>query len=220
VSTAAQEFLRNAVQKSADLRHRQTIRRGIDLYNAAAERGQARFQDWAVARQNYQIIKWEAINHLDRYLLEFEQHVKARGGHAFWAENCEDARRYIVDLAVRRGVRTIVKSKSMVAEEIRLTPALEKQGISVFETDLGEFIVQLRASNCGAGPCRAHVASHGWAGSDGSVPLRLFRRSRSVHSGEKRVETENPGRGAVGVLPQWRRRFIVWWPARRNSSPI
>lgn len=144
MNTAAQEFLRNAVQKSADLRHRQIIRRGIDLYNAAAERGQARFRDWAVARQNCQMIKWEAINHLDRYLLEFEQRVKARGGHVFWAETSEDARRYIVDLAVSCGVRTIVKSKSMVAEEIHLTPALEKQRICVFETDLGEFIVQLR----------------------------------------------------------------------------
>ena len=89
-------------------------------------------------------IKCEAVNHLDRYLEEFEQHVKERGGHVFWAENAEEARRYILDLAASRGVRTIVKSKSMVAEEIHLTPALEKQGIQVFETDLGEFIVQLR----------------------------------------------------------------------------
>ena len=70
--------------------------------------------------------------------------MKERGGHVFWAENGEQARKYIADLATARGVRTIVKSKSMVGEEIHLTAALEQIGIKVWETDLGEFIVQLR----------------------------------------------------------------------------
>ena len=142
--TAAQDFLRNAATKSADLVHRQILRRGIDHYDAAVSSGRARFLDWQAAREKCQNIKREAVNHLDRYLEEFELRVKARGGHVFWAENAEEARRYIVDLTANRGVRTIAKSKSMVAEEIHLAPALEKQGIQVFETDLGEFIVQLR----------------------------------------------------------------------------
>jgi L-lactate dehydrogenase complex protein LldF len=70
--------------------------------------------------------------------------VQARGGKVFWAETGEQARQYIVDLAAKHSVRTISKSKSMVAEEIHLAPALEEKGIAVFETDLGEFIVQLR----------------------------------------------------------------------------
>ncbi len=142
--TEAQDFLRNATTKSADLVHRQILRRGIDHYDAAVSGGRSRFLDWQAAREKSQSIKREAVNHLDRYLEEFERQVKERGGHVFWAENAEDARRYILELAVNRGVRTIVKSKSMVAEEIHLTRALEKQGIQVFETDLGEFIVQLR----------------------------------------------------------------------------
>ena len=142
--TAAQDFLRSAAVKSADLVHRQILRRGIDHYDAAVAKGRARFLDWPAAREKCQSIKREAVNHLDRYLEEFERRVQERGGHVFWAENAEEARRYILDLAASRGVRTIVKSKSMVAEEIHLTPALEKQGIQVFETDLGEFIVQLR----------------------------------------------------------------------------
>lgn len=142
--TAAQDFLRNATTKSADLVHRQILRRGIDHYDAAVNGGRSRFLDWQAAREKSQSIKREAVNYLDRYLEEFERHVKERGGHVFWAENAEDARRYILQLAAKRGVRTIVKSKSMVAEEIHLTRALEKQGIQVFETDLGEFIVQLR----------------------------------------------------------------------------
>src|SRR4029077_10130126 len=128
----------------ADLTHREIIRRGIDQYNAANERGRSRFADWEAARQRCYEIKWEALNNLDRYLLEFEHRVKERGGHVFWAENSEEACRYVTQLATDLGVRKVVKSKSMVAEEIHLTPALEKLGIEPVETDLGEYIVQLR----------------------------------------------------------------------------
>jgi len=144
MSRAAQEFLRSAAEKSADLTHRQLIRKGIDSYNAANERGRARFFDWEAARLKCQQIKWEAVNNLDRYLLEFEQRVKERGGRVFWAENSEEACNYIANLAVARGVQKVVKSKSMVSEEIHLGAALEKLEIKVVETDLGEYIVQLR----------------------------------------------------------------------------
>jgi len=144
MSTAAREFLRHAAEKSADLVHRGVIRKGIDQYNAAAGRGRARFSDWEAARQKCYEIKWEAVNNLDRYLLEFERRVKERGGHVFWAENSEQARQYVAGVATSRGVKKIVKSKSMVSEEIQLAPALEKLGIKVVETDLGEYIVQLR----------------------------------------------------------------------------
>src|SRR5207253_5653617 len=72
------------------------------------------------------------------------ERVIAHGGHVFWAANGEEACSYIKNLASHHGVRTVVKSKSMVTEEIHLSPALEKAGIKVWETDLGEFIVQLR----------------------------------------------------------------------------
>ena len=144
MSSAAQEFLRSAALKSGDLTHRQIIRRGIDQYSAANDKGRSRFADWEAARQRCHEIKWEALNNLDRYLLEFENRVKERGGHVFWAEDSAEACRYITELAVSRGVRKMVKSKSMVAEEIHLSPALEKAGIQAIETDLGEYIVQLR----------------------------------------------------------------------------
>jgi L-lactate dehydrogenase complex protein LldF len=144
MSAPGSEFLRAAALESADRTRRQTVRRAIEHYDAAVQQGRTRFLDWEAARQRCYEIKWEAINHLEEYLVQFEERVKARGGHVFWAETAEDARRYISDLAAERGVRTVVKSKSMVAEEIHLTPALEKIGMRVFETDLGEFIVQLR----------------------------------------------------------------------------
>jgi L-lactate dehydrogenase complex protein LldF len=144
VSTPAQQFLRDAAVKSADIVHRELIRKGMDSYDAAHLRGRSRFQDWEAARRRCQEIKREAIDHLDKYLLEFEEKVIAHGGHVFWAENSEQACAYVADLARRHNVRTVVKSKSMVTEEIHLAPALEKLGIKVWETDLGEYIVQLR----------------------------------------------------------------------------
>jgi L-lactate dehydrogenase complex protein LldF len=142
--TPAQRFLRDAAVKSADLVHREIIRFNMESYHAAHNRGRARFKDWDAARRRCQEIKREAVNHLDKYLLQFEEKVLARGGHVFWAEDSEQACRYICELAQRKNVKTVVKSKSMVTEEIELSAALGKLGIMAWETDLGEYIVQLR----------------------------------------------------------------------------
>ena len=144
MSTAAHEFERKAAEKSADLVHRGIVRWNIDQYVTGVGRGKTRFADWEAARQRCHDIKWEAVNHLDKYLLQFEQKVKENGGHVFWAETGEEARQYICEVAKRGGVKKVVKSKSMVSEEIHLAQALEKIGVEVVETDLGEFIVQLR----------------------------------------------------------------------------
>ena len=144
MSSAAEQFLRDAATKSADLVHREIIRRNMDSYEAAHQRGRSRIKNWEAARRRCQEIKREAIEHLDKYLLQFEEKVIAHGGHVFWAANGDEACAYIKDLAVSRNVRTVVKSKSMVTEEIHLSPVLEEVGIKVWETDLGEFIVQLR----------------------------------------------------------------------------
>jgi L-lactate dehydrogenase complex protein LldF len=143
-SKPAERFLRDAATKSADLAHREIIRKNVESYDAAVLKGRTRFQDWEAARRRCQEIKREAVNQLDRYLLQFEEKVVARGGYVFWAEDAEQACRYICDLAERRGVKTVVKSKSMVTEEIELAAELEKLGIKAWETDLGEYIVQLR----------------------------------------------------------------------------
>lgn len=142
MTETSQEFLQKAAKTSPDLIHQDIIRRATQ--QSASRAGKSSFQDWEAARQRCYEIKSEAIGNLDRYLLQFEQQVEKRSGKVFWAETAEEARVYITSLATRHGIRTVTKSKSMVAEEIRLTPALEKTGVKVFETDLGEFIVQLR----------------------------------------------------------------------------
>ncbi len=141
---AEEQFHRDAREKANDLEHRAIIRKNMDTYEIAVAKGKSRFTNWEAARQRCHDIKWEAVNHLDRYLEGFESNVLKRGGHVFWAANAEEARNYVIDLCAARGVKTIVKSKSMVTEEVHLNPGLEERGIRVWETDLGEYIVQLR----------------------------------------------------------------------------
>ncbi len=141
------QFVHDATVKAADLRHRAVIQKNIGTYDIAVAKGRARFADWQNARSHAAAIKWETINHLDRYLEQFEQNVLANGGHVFWAETAEDARRHVLELARRHGVHKVVKSKSMTTEEIHLNGALEAAGIHSIETDLGEYICQIRGEH-------------------------------------------------------------------------
>lgn len=88
-------------------------------------------------------IRMHTLARLDEYLAPLADQVEARGGTVFFASDAAEANEYIRRLAADRGVETIVKSKSMVTEEIELNEALELDGRRVVETDLGEFIIQL-----------------------------------------------------------------------------
>jgi L-lactate dehydrogenase complex protein LldF len=88
-------------------------------------------------------IRERALVNLDLYLAEFERNATARGATVHWAETREDVNRIVCDIALRHGVRKVVKSKSMVTEECALNDALEAAGVEVVETDLGEYILQL-----------------------------------------------------------------------------
>ena len=140
----ARKFNTMAARYTADLRHRGLIQRALKSYEAKRDEFKLRFQNWGEARAAAAAIKWEAVNHLDRYLEEFIAKLEARGTKVFVATTGDQARDYIVEVARQNQVSTIIKSKSMTAEEIDLNEALEHAGCTVFESDLGEFIVQLR----------------------------------------------------------------------------
>jgi L-lactate dehydrogenase complex protein LldF len=143
-TAAGLRFEHDATAKAADLRHRAVIQKNIGTYDVSVAKGKMRFADWQNARSHAAAIKWETINHLDRYLVQFEQNVLANGGHVYWAETAEDARGHVLELARRHDVQKVVKSKSMTTEEIHLNEALEAAGIHSIETDLGEYICQIR----------------------------------------------------------------------------
>jgi L-lactate dehydrogenase complex protein LldF len=143
-STFASKFNSQATKLTADLDHRAKIQAALKSYEAAHDDKKAQYQDWQAAREGAANIKWEAINHLDAYLIDFVRKLTARGTKVFWAGNGLEARDYIVALAKEKGARTIIKSKTMTSEEIHLNEALREAGYEVVESDLGEFIVQLR----------------------------------------------------------------------------
>ncbi|MFN8481835.1 MAG: LutB/LldF family L-lactate oxidation iron-sulfur protein [Anaerolineae bacterium] len=98
---------------------------------------------WQALRQAGHDLRMHAIDHLDTYLEQVEQRVTEAGGYVHWARDAAEAQRIVLDIAQQHGVRRVVKSKSMATEEIELNHALQAADISVVETDLGEYIIQL-----------------------------------------------------------------------------
>ena len=100
-------------------------------------------EKWQTLRQAGHDIKLHAITHLDEYLPMLETRVTQAGGIVHWARDDAEARRIVLEIAAQHNAKRIVKVKSMATEEIELNHALKDAGIDVFETDLGEYIVQL-----------------------------------------------------------------------------
>jgi len=143
MTDTAASFIAKSTVKAADLEHRRKINFNIGKYNAVVPIGKQQFTDVLQVRERAKNSKWEAIEHLDRYLLEFEKKISARGAKVIWAEDTEQALDAIGTICKERNCKTLVKSKSMVTEEIHLNNYLEKNGIESVETDLGEYIQQL-----------------------------------------------------------------------------
>jgi L-lactate dehydrogenase complex protein LldF len=140
----ADQFQGDSGRMSRDLRHRSLVQTAMGKYEAVRRGTQGRFQNWQSARQAASETKWETINHLDQYLEEFTRNTEARGTQICWAATGADACAYILDVCRRVGAKQVIKSKTMTSEEIHLNPALMDAGYGVVESDLGEYIVQLR----------------------------------------------------------------------------
>jgi len=144
MSSFVSQFKDRARAMTRDLRHRKIIRTALGNYEIVRDKRKAAFQDWQGARQLAAATKWEALNHLDKYLVEFVAKLESRGTKVYWAGNAAQAREIILQIVREKNARSIIKSKAMTAEEIHLNDALEHAGLKVVENDLGEFIVQLR----------------------------------------------------------------------------
>lgn len=139
-----QQFKIDSNIKAPDLEHRRVLRKATGTYYTAVAKAKGRFLNHEEARNRAAHIKRDAIEHLDQYLEQFEANLKKNGGHVHWAETADDAVRIIIEIGKKAGVSHTVKSKSMATEEVHLNDALEKAGIEPVETDLGEYICQLR----------------------------------------------------------------------------
>jgi L-lactate dehydrogenase complex protein LldF len=133
------EFLRRAVKFTTDrLRTR----------NAATTEEFGHWQEW---RERGREIRAHTVAHLDYYLKQFADNVRAAGGHVHFAADAAEAAAVVVQIAEEQRARLVVKSKSMVSEEVHINRHLEQRGIRVVETDLGEYIIQL------AGETPSHI---------------------------------------------------------------
>lgn len=209
MSNTAATFIAKSTIKAADLEHRRKINFNIGKYNAVVPIGKKQFTDVLQAREIAKNKKWEAIEHLDQYLLEFEEKITARGAKVLWAETAAEALAQIGAICKEKQCKTLVKSKSMVTEEIHLNQYLEENGIESVETDLGEYIQQLD------GEAPYHIVTPAMHKSKEDV-ARLFADKLGVPGGlspeeltlvarqklrEKYIQAEIGATGANFILP-------------------
>jgi L-lactate dehydrogenase complex protein LldF len=124
-------FLRKAVRFTVE-RLRDAKSRGED--------GLGRWEDW---RERGRAVRQHIVRHLDYYLDRFAANVELRGGRVHFASDAREATQIVLDIVRRSAGRLVVKSKSMVSEELEVNHALAEEGVECVETDLGEWIVQL-----------------------------------------------------------------------------
>lgn len=143
MSDNSSSFITKSTDKASDIEHRRKINFNIGRYNAVVPLGKQQFTQLEGAREKAKNLKWKAIENLDNQLESFEKAITRRGAKVLWAETSEDALEEVLKICVAKNCSTIVKSKSMVTEEIHLNKFLEKNKIESVETDLGEYIQQL-----------------------------------------------------------------------------
>jgi L-lactate dehydrogenase complex protein LldF len=114
--------------------------------NFIARRREAadRLPEFDALRDAARDIKNHTLAHLDLYLEAYEERVTASGGHVHYAATAEDARQIVLQICRRLGAKTVTKGKSMIGEELAINDFLEANDIRPIETDLGEYIIQLR----------------------------------------------------------------------------
>ena len=99
--------------------------------------------NWEELKDRGRVIREHTVENLDLYIQILEDSVISNGGSFYLANDADDAARYVVELAKSKDVKTVIKSKSMVSEEMSLNSKLEQNGVEPVETDLGEYIIQL-----------------------------------------------------------------------------
>ena len=144
VHSTSPQFKQNAARALSDDQLQKAlgnVKQGfIDKRRAAADK----LPEFEALRDAARDIKNHTLEHLDLYLEAYEEKVKASGGHVHFARNADEARDIILGICREAGAKTVTKGKSMISEEIGINHHLEANGIRPVETDLGEYIIQLR----------------------------------------------------------------------------
>ncbi|MDP6788607.1 MAG: lactate utilization protein B [Rhodospirillales bacterium] len=137
-------FRDNSRRALADERLQEALHRLADGFPARRREAIARLPEFDQLRARARAVKDHVLDNLDGYLERFAAKVEDAGGHVHWCRDAAEARQTILKICRDAGARTVTKSKSMVGEEIAINQHLEAHGIEPVETDLGEYIIQLR----------------------------------------------------------------------------
>ena len=195
MNQAHHKFNEDASRRAFDKEQRRRLNYNIGKYDAAVTRGLGQFQNLELAKRRAANIKHKVINNLDKYLVEFENNFERRGGKVIWATGEKEAQKEILNIIKKAKAQVIVKQKSMISEEIELNEALEKHKKEVFETDLGEFIVQI------AGEKPYHIVTPAMHKSKEDV-AKLFHEKFGL------PENSKPEEITLFVRDQLRKEFI------------
>ncbi|MGW2156095.1 lactate utilization protein B [Nonomuraea sp. NPDC001699] len=136
-------FPKNAAKAVEDSQLRFNLRKATHTIRGKRAAVVGELPDWAELRAAGKAVKDHTLRHLDRYLLQLEEAVRRAGGTVHWARDADEANRIVGDLVAATGETEVVKVKSMATQEIGLNEALARRGITAYETDLAELIVQL-----------------------------------------------------------------------------
>jgi L-lactate dehydrogenase complex protein LldF len=144
MQSTARQFPGNAHRAITDTRLQAALARFSEGFPVKRRRAVERLPEFDALRDAGKAIKDHTLAHLDIYLERFEAKVTAAGGHVHWCLDAEAARQNVLSICRAANARTVTKAKSMIGEEIGINEFLEQHAISPIETDLGEYIIQLR----------------------------------------------------------------------------
>lgn len=144
VSPTKADFFEASRKAVADHELHRKLQNASDRHLNHVAETRAEFPSFESERDTARRIKEESIARLDELLIQLKRRLEENGCNVVFAATAEQARDYIVRLAKKNGLKRAVKGKSMTTEEIGLNQALVAAGLEVTETDLGEYIVQLR----------------------------------------------------------------------------
>lgn len=182
--------------KAWDREHTDIIRNNTDTWKEAHEKGKEQFSDLELARSRAGQIREHVIHKLDNYLKDFESRFSSSGGKVIWAPEAKDAVEAILRIIDEHKAEVVVKSKSAATEEIDLNRQIRKNGSSVYETDLGEFIVDL------AGEASYHFLTPAMHYSAKQVS-ELFSEKMGMH------ENASPGQITAHVRDFLRKKYAL-----------
>ena len=139
----APDFPNAARQLLSNTQLRYNVRRATDIIRAKRAKVVGELPDWQPLRDSARDIKRHVMRHLDEYLVQFESACTRAGGRVHWARDADEANGIIIGIIQSHNATEIIKVKTMTSDETRLNHALEAAGITPYETDLADLIIQL-----------------------------------------------------------------------------